>query len=116
MKNSYPNKMTPEEYNLAKLHWCDAYVLMPPYDGYDPHQSFADMIGTTRQRAKEISYMFTWRHDCHHFRLVRDQSRMVRCLVDMVNEGREERQSVHKIMSEAEERVDRHKKTRGGSS
>lgn len=101
MKKEYPNSMTNEEYELAKQHYATAYLEGDPNG--DCHGHFARLIGTSRNRAKEVCYMFQWRHDCHPFRSLRENHRVIRAFVKRVKQGSTGMTSTYEILAQAEE-------------
>ena len=71
--NKQAPRMTEEEYELAKIHWPAAYIVS--LDG-DPHSVFARLMGVDRNRAKELCYIFQYKHHCWMFKAMRRDTRV----------------------------------------
>ena len=96
--------MSADELELAKIHWPSVYIVM---DGdIDPHTEFANLMGTSRQRAKEIAFMFPYvQRDAYffkmHWELCEMRGRLVARVSKLLKElGQEE--SAYQIMDKAE--------------
>lgn len=96
-------RMTNEELEKAKLYYAEAYINSPS-DG-DPHGKFAELIGVDRNRAKSISYEFTWTHRCWLFNFIErerfEKSHLVQQLLKY-RRAAGETVSVYQILDEAE--------------
>lgn len=58
---SFPNAITREEVVKGAMYLDECYLSKDGHlEGYDPHQAFADKIGCSRQRAKELSYILCY--------------------------------------------------------
>lgn len=96
-------RMTKEELEKAKLYYADAYINSPS-DG-DPHGKFAELMGVDRDRAKSISYEFTWTHRCWLFNFMEKERFEKSHLVHQLLKYRRaagETVSVYQILDEAE--------------
>lgn len=96
-------RMTKEELEKAKLYYAEAYINTPSYA--DPHGKFAELLGVPRNRAKTISYEFTWTHPCWLFDYIQKE-RLEKChLLKQVLKLRREKGedvSMYQILDEAE--------------
>lgn len=97
--------MTDYEYELAKKHWPEVYILAP--NNIDHHGMFGQLMGCSRQRAKEICYMFQFKHQCHLFDYIKRERATsaqlcVRIRGMLKEKGERFVESVYQVMDKAE--------------
>lgn len=99
-------RMSEEEYEKAKIHWPAAYIVS--LDG-DPHSVFARLMGVDRNRAKELCYIFQYKHHCWMFKAMRRESRVRGKLsMEIMYNSRANGmpQTIYQILRSAEDAVD----------
>ena len=100
--------MTDLEYTLCKSHWAEVYILNN--NPQDPHTEFANLVGCSRQRAKELCWMFTFKQrSSHFFKIYHEETKIRGALVMRVKgllEDRGIKQSIYQIYDAADLEVE----------
>jgi hypothetical protein len=103
--------LTEEELEKARIHWPTAYLTTDTTHG-DAHGLFAELMGVSRNRAKQICYSFTYQQKSWFFNKCRFDRRVMVNLASRLKFGEETDDSLTEIIGESEFRVDRFLKAR----
>lgn len=98
-------KLTEKEIELAKTYWAEVYINTDP-DSCDIHGKFADLLGCSRQRAKEVCWRFVHFHKSYFFNDFIYNLKLRTCLVNEIREYEGKSRTVYEVLDGAEKNIE----------